>query len=157
MVKMDITKIQYPDHHFDAILCNHVLEHVDDDKRAMSELFRVLKPGGWAILQVPIALALQETYEDCSITSPTAREVAFGQSDHVRLYGNDYTDKLQATGFIVNIFDWWTNESKLFGGKANQFGLIENESLCFAARPFSQRLNLKTQNWQEHACSAPSG
>ena len=90
MVKMDITNIKYEDNSFDVIICNHVLEHIPDDRKAMSELYRVLKPGGWAILQVPISLLLNKTYEDPTVTTPEEREKVFGQSDHVRIYAKDY-------------------------------------------------------------------
>ena len=86
LVQMDITDIQFPDDSFDAIVCNHVLEHIIDDGKAMSELFRTLRPGGWAILQVPVSQVLTNTYEDISITTMEGREKAFGQYDH-RLKG----------------------------------------------------------------------
>ncbi|MGQ9854212.1 MAG: class I SAM-dependent methyltransferase [Candidatus Oleimicrobiaceae bacterium] len=101
MVKMDITDIHYPDQSFDAIICSHVLEHVQDDKRAMREFFRVLKDGGWAMLLVPITS--QQTFEDPSITDPKERLKVFGQEDHVRRYGPDYVDRLRAAGFKVEI------------------------------------------------------
>lgn len=100
-VKMDIQAIQYPNNHFDAILCNHVLEHVPDDLKAMKELYRVLKPGGWAILQVPFSPLLEHSFEAASITKATDRERVFGQRNHVRIYGLDYPLLLQATGFMV--------------------------------------------------------
>ncbi len=81
---IDIRKIDLPDNSFDIIFCNHVLEHIEEDIQAMKELFRVLKPGGWAILQVPVSRVLTETYEDFSITDPQEREKYFGQFDHVR-------------------------------------------------------------------------
>ncbi len=90
MEQMDITNIQYPENTFDAIICNHVLEHIPDDQKAMSELFRVLRPGGWAILQVPFSKILDKTFEDPTITTPEDRERIFGQTDHVRIYGRDY-------------------------------------------------------------------
>jgi SAM-dependent methyltransferase len=99
MVKMDITNIQYPDESFDVIYCSHVLEHVIDDKRAMREFHRVLKSDGWAILLVPISVGV--TYEDFSIVTPQDRLRAFGQEDHVRLYGLDYVDRLAEAGFNV--------------------------------------------------------
>ena len=101
-VVMDITKIQENADTYDAIICNHVLEHIDQDGRAMSELFRVLKPGGFAILQVPISYELETTYEDFSLREPADRERAFGQSDHVRLYGRDYAARLAQAGFTVS-------------------------------------------------------
>jgi SAM-dependent methyltransferase len=101
MVQMDVTDIQYPDASFDVIVCYHVLEHVPDDARAMREMKRVLKPGGWAILQSPLKPELKKTYEDFSITDPDERERAFGQRDHVRLYGRDYETRLREAGWQV--------------------------------------------------------
>ena len=106
MEKIDITAIPHPDASFDAILCNHVLEHVPEDQKAMGELFRVLRPGGWAILQVPFSLTLEETYEDPTVLSREDREVRFGHWDHVRIYGTDYPKKLEKAGFRVEVFSW---------------------------------------------------
>lgn len=101
-VKMDIHEIPFEDNSIDVIFCNHVLEHVDDDLRAISEMRRVLKPGGWGILQVPFFYPLPKTtYEDNSIVDPKAREKAFGQDDHVRMYGEDYANRLASSGFRV--------------------------------------------------------
>lgn len=100
MVKMDITNITLPDNSFDVIICNHVLEHVPDDRKAMREMYRVLKPGGWAILQTPMS-ALPHTVEDLTITDPRERERLFGQDDHVRTYGADKKDRLEEAGFRV--------------------------------------------------------
>lgn len=102
-IKMDITNIPCKDSFFDVILCSHVLEHVHKDKQAMRELFRVLKPGGWAILQVPIDSSLRVTFEDPEIVTPEDRKQYFGQSDHVRLYGRDYKDRLEEAGFSVKV------------------------------------------------------
>ena len=102
MVKMDITDIQEPDESFDAVICNHVLEHVHDDKKAMNEFYRILKKEGWAILLVPIA-NMDRTYEDPSIKTDGARFWAFGQNDHVRKYGKDYIDRLKSAGFTVSV------------------------------------------------------
>jgi len=102
VIQIDITNIQYDDNIFDVIICNHVLEHVSDDKKALKELFRVLKPGGWAILQVPISLSSSKTIEQPT-SSPKEREKLFGQFDHVRLYGTDYKDILSKAGFEVKI------------------------------------------------------
>jgi predicted SAM-dependent methyltransferase len=107
MVKLDITDICFPDNYFDVIYCSHVLEHVSDDHRAMSELYRVLKPDGWAILQVPIQGDV--TYEDWTILAPKAREIAFGQSDHVRVYGADFKNRLEKAGFNVQVVSYLTN------------------------------------------------
>ncbi|MEQ9303309.1 MAG: class I SAM-dependent methyltransferase [Marinoscillum sp.] len=101
-VKMDIHEIPFEENSFDVIFCNHVLEHVHDDIKAMKEMRRVLKPGGWAILQVPFFYPLKnETYEDWTITSASDREKAFGQDDHVRMYGSDYGKRLASSGFKV--------------------------------------------------------
>lgn len=101
MAKMDITDIQYPENTFDVIYCCHVLEHVPDDKKAMRELFRVLKHGGWAILLVPITA--MKTFEDYSITDPEERLKNFGDPTHVRLYGPDYMERLAEAGFCVQL------------------------------------------------------
>ena len=89
-------------HAFDTIICSHVLEHVPADAKAMSELFRVLRPGGVAIIQVPYADDCAETDEDPSVTDPLERERRFGQFDHVRIYGRDFADRLRRAGFVVD-------------------------------------------------------
>jgi ubiquinone/menaquinone biosynthesis C-methylase UbiE len=101
-VKMDIQDMPFEDNTFDVAICNHTLEHVDDDLKAMKEFHRVLKPGGWAILNSPINENRQTTYEDPSITDPAEREKHFGQRDHVREYGLDYTDRLARAGFTID-------------------------------------------------------
>lgn len=133
MVEMDISNIRFPDDSFDVIICNHVLEHIIDDGKAMSELFRTLKPGGWAILQVPISLTLKNTYEDFSITTITGREKAFGQGDHVRIYAKDYQHRLAQSGFRVYVFNW-VAEAENFGGQRNVFGLNEEECVYFVSK-----------------------
>ena len=100
-IKMDITDIKQPDETYDVIICNHVLEHIVDDAKAMGELFRVLKKGGIAILQVPISYTIDATFEDSTVTSPENRELVFGQDDHVRIYGKDYFSRLESVGFSV--------------------------------------------------------
>lgn len=99
MMAMDITAMTFADNTFDAVVCNHVLEHIPDDIRAIKELFRVLKPGGWASLLVPIKGDI--TQEDLSITDPKERLRLYGQEDHVRYYGRDFADRLQNAGFEV--------------------------------------------------------
>jgi len=103
-VKMDIHDIQYGDNHFDVIFCNHVLEHVTDDRQCMRELCRVLKPGGLAIMQVPFKAGQEVTDEDPTITDPEERIRRFGQYDHVRQYGTDYPKRLAEEGFKVEAY-----------------------------------------------------
>jgi len=103
---MDITRINYADEYFNVIICNHVLEHISDDLQAMKELYRVLKKGAYAILQVPISYKLDKTYENNEIITPEDKEREFGQKDHVRIYGKDYIDRLSSVGFKVNAFDY---------------------------------------------------
>jgi len=101
-VKMDILKMPFEDNRFDAAMCNHVLEHIEDDHTAMKEIYRVLKPGGWAILQVPfMGKNLEKTYENPAIKLPSDREKVYGQRDHVRIYGRDYPERLREAGFEV--------------------------------------------------------
>jgi SAM-dependent methyltransferase len=99
--RVDVTNIPFDDGYFDVIVCNHVLEHVTNDTLAMAELFRVMKTGGWGIFQVPIDYTRQKTYEDDTIITPEGRKKAFGQGDHVRIYGNDYKERLAHAGFSV--------------------------------------------------------
>ena len=108
-VSMDVQLIPFQDASFNYILCSHLLEHVPDDQKAMREMFRILKPGGWAIMQVPLDSSRDETYEDANITSPEERERVFGQWDHVRIYGRDYKRRLAHAGFTVQ-FDSYINE-----------------------------------------------
>lgn len=133
-VVMDITQIQLPDESFDAIICNHVLEHIVDDGRAMAELLRVLRPHGWGILQVPIGRALSATREDRSVTDPSEREARFGQADHVRLYGADYSRRLTRVGFDVQVFSWMSEPGR-FGGYRNAFGLNRHECVYYVTKP----------------------
>ena len=105
-MKADICNLPFEDNTFDVILCNHVLEHIPDDTKAMSELYRILKPGGWGIFQIPQDLNREITYEDNTITDKVERAKIFGQYDHVRIYGRDYFDKLREIGFTVNEIDF---------------------------------------------------
>ncbi|MFC4739091.1 class I SAM-dependent methyltransferase [Flavobacterium ponti] len=100
-VKADICNLPFEDSQYDIILCNHVLEHIPDDTKAMQELYRVLKPGGMGIFQIPQDLFREVTFSDDSITDEKERAKIFGQYDHVRVYGRDYFDKLRSIGFKV--------------------------------------------------------
>ncbi|GGD87793.1 class I SAM-dependent methyltransferase [Planktosalinus lacus] len=105
-VKADICNLPFNDDSFDFILCNHVLEHIPDDTKAMHELYRILKLGGTGIFQIPQDLSRETTFEDNSITDPKERTKIFGQYDHVRVYGRDYFDKLRSVGFHVDEVDY---------------------------------------------------
>jgi SAM-dependent methyltransferase len=130
-VRLDVTAIPFRDSSFDVILCNHVMEHVADDRSAMRELQRILKPGGWAIMQVPVKGAT--TLEDPAITSPEARALHYGQDDHVRQYGLDYEERLRSAGFAV---DRNPLASRLSNAERRRYGLMENEDLyCCTKRP----------------------
>lgn len=131
MEKQDLTRLSFTDNSFDAILCYHVLEHVEDDKKAMKELFRVLKPAGWAIIQTPIEKNREKTFEDFSITSPEERKKVFGQSDHVRIYGLDYIDRLKNAGFVVKV-DNYINQ--LDDDEINKYLLDRDEDLYFCTK-----------------------
>lgn len=112
-VKADICQLPFDDCSFDFILCNHVLEHIPDDTKAMQELFRVLKKGGKAIVQIPQDLNRAVTFEDDSITDKKERAKIFGQYDHVRIYGRDFFDKLRSVGFKVEVVDYTNKLSKI--------------------------------------------
>lgn len=125
-VKADILDLPFADESFDVVICNHVLEHIEDDRKAMSELYRVMKKGGWGILQVPMKNSLEKTYEDFSITDPKERQKHFGQYDHVRWYGMDYFDRLKSVGFNAeaNFYSQKFSEEDI-----KRFGLNKNEIL----------------------------
>ena len=123
-IKGNITNMIFNDATFDLIICNHVLEHIVDDRAAMREIYRVLKKDGIGILQVPIDKSLEETYEDNTIVSKKQRDKHFGQYDHVRVYGVDYKDRLENTGFIVNLLNY-TNQIE--DNLISKYGLIKGE------------------------------
>ncbi len=126
MVQADITLLPFQSSCFDVIICLHVLEHVSNDTEAMIELFRILKPGGWAIVQVPIDKSRNITFEDPDITSPDDRARAFGQYDHVRLYGLDYRRKLANAGFPVTIDEY---VKELPADVLDRYGLDPEENI----------------------------
>ncbi|WP_298489426.1 class I SAM-dependent methyltransferase [uncultured Maribacter sp.] len=123
-VKADICKLPFKDNSYDVIFCNHVLEHIPDDTKAMQELYRVLKPGGWGIFQIPQELERETTFEDNSITDKKERAKIFGQYDHVRIYGRDYFNKLRSIGFTVEEQDYTNVLSK---EDVNKYRLAQGE------------------------------
>jgi SAM-dependent methyltransferase len=129
MERMDITDIHHPDESFDGIICSHVLEHVQDDKAAIQEFYRVLAIGGWAILLVPISA--ERTFEDPSVVDPKERRRLFGQDNHVRRYGPDYVDRLREAGFQVEV----TSVSELADdAEVSRMGLAPGEQIFLGRR-----------------------
>jgi SAM-dependent methyltransferase len=131
-VKADICNLPFPDNAYDLILCNHVLEHIPDDTKAMSELYRVMKPGGMGIFQIPQDLKRATTFTDDSITDPKERAKIFGQYDHVRIYGRDYFDKLRSIGFEVIEEDY---TQKLGAEWVEKYGLAPGEIIPICYKP----------------------
>jgi SAM-dependent methyltransferase len=130
-VQADVTELPFDDASFDLILCLHVLEHVEDDHTAMRELFRVLVPGGRAVIQVPPS-QLEETFEDTGITRPEERERIFGQWDHVRICGHDYGRRLEEAGFTVHEVDPVVD---LEDGVRAEYGLRTGEPFYLCEKP----------------------
>jgi SAM-dependent methyltransferase len=130
-LRTDITALCFGDESFDVVICNHVLEHIPDDRRAMSEIIRVLKPGGWAILQVPIAASRIATVDGPSVSSPSERLRLFGQDNHVRLYGRDYARRLEAAGFSVELHSLPKENGDSY---ARRFGLLPDEDIYLAKK-----------------------
>jgi SAM-dependent methyltransferase len=128
-VQMDIMNIQYPDSSFDVVLCSHVLEHVSEAGTAMRELHRVLAPTGFALLDTPTDPEREQTYEDWSITSDEGRRSAFGQWDHVRLFGRDYPELLRSAGFHVEVDPYPPNESN-----SRKYGLREEDHIYYCTK-----------------------
>ena len=123
-VKADICNLPFESNSFDTILCNHVLEHILDDTKAMQELFRVMKPGGMGIFQIPQDLKRAITFEDHTITNRKERTKLFGQYDHVRVYGIDYFKKLEDSGFKVEAVDF---TSQLSAQEIDKYRLAKGE------------------------------
>lgn len=129
---LDLTRLALPDNSWDVLIAYHVLEHIPDDRAAMRELYRVLKPGGWAAVQVPTR-EQPDTFEDPRIVSSAERAQKYGNADHVRYYGwKDYADRLIQAGFVVSI-ERYTEE--LSDSAIREFALDRNERIYIARKP----------------------
>lgn len=129
--RLDITSLPFADDSFDALICNHVLEHVIDDSAAIMELSRVLRPGGWAVIMVPMDRSRSKTFEDPSVTDPEKRLKAFGQSDHVRIYGRDFIQRLRSGSWTVSELNY---AEDLDPGLRNRLALMKEEFIYTASR-----------------------
>lgn len=130
--KVDISHVPLPDASYDVVMANHVLEHIDDDRQAMRELFRLLKPGGIALLTVPINPTRQQTYENPTITGKAERWAHFSAHDHKRYYGLDFAARLTESGFAVETF-------RISPAEEVRYGLLRDEWLYVAHKPGSAR------------------
>lgn len=146
----DITKLEFPNDYFDAVVCNHVLEHVPNDRRAMAEIFRVLRPGGWASLQVPRTDGA--TDEDPRVTDPDERTTRFGQSDHVRLYGQDYFERLRQAGFEVTVHTW---KDFLGPDDATTYVIPVPEEMIFGWKPETKQRDLSESTKMQSPADRP--
>jgi SAM-dependent methyltransferase len=126
--QVDITRLPLPEAGYDVVIANHVLEHIDDDRQAMRELFRVLRPGGTALLTTPINPTRATTYENAAITRPDERQAHFNGPDHRRFYGLDFADRLNEAGFVVEIF-------RMTPADEVTYSLLPMEWLYVATRP----------------------
>lgn len=130
-IHFDLHQIPLEDNRFEVVFCNHVMEHVDDPIQCMKELYRVMKPGGWAIMQVPQDMTRETTYEDPSITDPAEREKHFWQKDHVRLFGRDYPQWMEKAGFKVEEYNV---EQNYDSDTIARFRLMKDELLYIARK-----------------------
>ncbi len=130
-VKLDVQQMPFPDSSFDVVMCNHVLEHVDNDLQAMHEILRVLKPSGFAILQVPMDLNMEHTLENPEYNTPELREKYYQQRDHLRLYGRDYAQRLKSAGFDVLEDDF---VKQLSVAEVERYALPKDEILYIARK-----------------------
>lgn len=125
--RVDITAVPLPDASYDVVIANHVLEHIDQDRQAMRELFRLLKPGGIAVLSVPLNASRHETYENPAVTEPAQRFAHFSAEDHKRYYGLDFAERLAAAGFQVSTFRMSPEEEV-------RYGLLRDEWITLAQK-----------------------
>jgi SAM-dependent methyltransferase len=131
-LEVDITRMPFEDHAFDVILCGHILQDVPEDRRGIAEMYRVLRPGGWAIVQVPVSQVLEETFEDPTITSHEGRARAYGGMYFVRMYGKDFERRLAEPGFVVRRESY---AREIGEAQARRFGLLLDEELYIATKP----------------------
>ncbi len=129
--KIDITNIDFKNNFFDVIICLHVLEHIKNDRKAIMELYRILKPKGWAIIQCPIDLELEKTYEDFNIVTPEEQKRLFGAKGHVRIYGRDFKDRLKQGGFKVKVERFIENFKE---NTINRYGLNKKDLIYFCTK-----------------------
>ncbi|MGK0298929.1 MAG: hypothetical protein ACI9XC_002554 [Gammaproteobacteria bacterium] len=125
---MDMSNIQFDDNYFNVVITNHVLEHILEDKKALSEIYRVIKPGGFSLITVPINWARKSTYENPALTTAEQRYAHYGDSSHVRYYGRDFEERLIEIGFIV---ECWRLPQEQEPG----YGLLREDVLWIASKP----------------------
>ena len=130
MVQMDLTDIQMPDDTFDVVVASHVLEHIPDDRKAIREVLRVLKPGGWAVMQVPVTA--DETFEDLSIVDPKERERVYGHHEHVRRCGEDYYDRMAEEGFELCMIQLPEQQDQ---AECMRLGIASYQSIPLCTKP----------------------
>jgi len=131
-IKADILDLPFEENEFDVVFCNHVLEHIEDDQKAMKELFRVMKQGGMGVFQVPQDLTRENSFEDPQIKTPEDRAKYYGQYDHVRVYGRDYFDRLRQVGFRVEEIDY---TETLNPDHVDRYRLVKGEILPVCFKP----------------------
>jgi SAM-dependent methyltransferase len=133
IIHLDLTNTKFPEKQFDVVIANHVLEHITEDRAALREIFRILKPGGIAVLQVPFSPLLPESLECASLQSDDIRNFLFGQEDHVRLYGMDYFDRIRKVGLEVEII----SHSELLGPiNSQKYGVNSCEPMILAKKTY---------------------
>ena len=127
----DIQHIPLEDESFDAVICNHIMEHVEDDHQAMREILRILRKGGWGVILSPVDMQREKTFEDDSITDEAERTRIFGQYDHRRIYGRDYAKRLEDAGFEVYECDY----ANLIPAKEKELYALTDERLYIVRKP----------------------
>lgn len=130
VIKLDITNLDFADNTFDVIICNHVLEHIQNDYQAIKELYRVMKPGGFGIIQVPLSLKLEKTFEVDAKNADERRRL-FGQSDHFRIYAKDFKERLEKCNFEVNLYNPtdpdWNIDTELYALNKSEDLIVVNK------------------------------